>query len=149
MVILQWPPATEVLMDFIAFMSLRELSPSTARSCISCISYHCKITGFKDPTVNFVISKMLNGYQQLYKRVDAMLPITHEILKRIVVILQIICYNTYEAYLFSAAFCLAYFGFFRVGELVVSKIGNVGHALKIEDISTDTDKMKVFYLKVV
>ena len=131
-------------MDFIAFISLRELSPSTARSYISGISYHCQINGFQDPTVNFVISKMLNGYQKLYKRVDARLPITHELLKRIVVILQIICYSTYEAYLFSATFCLAYFGFFRVGELVVSKIGNVGHALNIEDISIDTDKMRVF-----
>ena len=86
----------------------------------------------------------VNGYQKLYKRVDTRLPISHDLLEKILNTLNVICYSSFESSLFSASFCLAYFGFFRVGELVVSNIGTVDHALHFGDLSVDSETIKIF-----
>ena len=102
-------------MEFIAFISLRGLSHSTARSYISGISFCCKIKGLSDTTNNFVVSKMLKGFLKLNRRVDSRLPITHDLLGQIISTLPTICYTAYETALFKAVFCMAFFGFFRLG----------------------------------
>lgn len=49
------------------------------------------------------------------------LPILEDLLIHIVNKLNPICYSLYETKLFSAAFSLAFHGFFRVGEIVLTK----------------------------
>ena len=129
-----WPPSLTTLTEFIAFMSLRGFAPSTARSYMSGISFCCKIKNVTDPTNNFIISKLHNGFHRLHKRIDTRLPITYDILRSIVGALPAICYSSFEAQLFKAIFSLAFFGFFRIGELVVSNLNCDGHALLINDV---------------
>lgn len=141
-----WPPPLGVVIDFIAFMSLKGMSPSTARCYISGIAFACKVKDLSDPTGNFIISKMLNGFKKMHRRVDTRLPITHELLERILRTLPTVCYTSYEAELFSAVFSLAFFGFFRVGELVISSLNNEGHALRVNDLHLENGNsaIKVF-----
>ena len=71
------------------------------------------------------ISKMLEGYRRSKFTKDTRLPITYEILVEICVQLQSICKSEYEVTLFKAAYTLAFFGLFIVGELVSSSAATI------------------------
>lgn len=63
-----------------------------------------------------------------------MLPITHDILSKIVAILPGIYFNNFEVKLFKTAFTLAYGGLFRVGEITATKGKNPNHIVSDDDV---------------
>uniref|UniRef100_A0A8W8P187 Tyr recombinase domain-containing protein n=1 Tax=Magallana gigas TaxID=29159 RepID=A0A8W8P187_MAGGI len=50
---------------------------------------------------------------------------------------------TLEATLFTAIFVTAFYGYFRIGELVQNSITDIGHAVQLEDITFGTDNKSV------
>ena len=86
-----WPPSLEEIVQFVAYMSLKNLSPNTAKSYISAVGYKCKISGFPDVTQNFIVHKLLEGMKMVKYRADTRLPITPVILQKIISILPEIC----------------------------------------------------------
>lgn len=60
----------------------------------------------------------LKGYRRSRKRRDSRCPVSFEILQRVLAQLVGLCSSAYEASLFQVAFSLAFFGAFRMGELV-------------------------------
>ena len=125
----QWPPTLQSVVEFTAWLSTQGVSPSTAKSYMAGIGFHCKISGFVDVTQFFIITKMLSGMTRLDARVDQRFPISPELLVKIIQVLPVVCSSVYETTLFSAIFSLAFYGFLRVGELVVASKGEWGHAL--------------------
>ena len=115
-------------------MSLKDLSANTAKSYISAVGFKCKISGCSDVTQNFIVHKVLEGMKRLKNRADTRLPITPAILQRIVSILPGICFNMYENKLFKAAFTLAYWGLFMVGEITLSNKKNINNMLSNNDV---------------
>ena len=75
---------------------------------------------------------------------DHRLPITRELLNRILSILSIICTSNYETDLFRAAFLLAFHGFFRVGELTVGHKGDHIQRLIIENVKLVSNYFEIF-----
>lgn len=72
-----------------------------------------------------------------------MLPITEQILGKIVGALCNICSNTYESKLFTAAYTLAFFAFLRVGETVLTEC-NDSHSilsLGINDVRLENNQL--------
>jgi len=134
-VAVQWPPNVALMTDFIAHLSLREFSPASARLYVAGIGYNCKILNVKDVTQNFVIKKMLLGFAQMKHRTDSRLPLTPSLLCNIFDKLPVGCSSDYESRLFRAAFSLAYFGLFRVGELVADSSSCRAHALLIKNVT--------------
>jgi hypothetical protein len=63
---------------------------------------------------------MLEGLRRIKPSKDVYSSISHPLLKRIVNVLQTICTNKYEYYLFSSASLLAYFTLLGVREITVS-----------------------------
>lgn len=61
-------------------------------------------------------------------------PITLDILRKIIVALPSVCTSHYEASLFSAIFTTAFFGYFRIGELVQNTSKEVGHAIQTSNV---------------
>lgn len=144
---LSWPPPVEQLIDFIAFLSLEDYSPTTARLYLAGIGFHCKMDQLQDTTQNFVLKKLLTGFERNRKRVDTRLPITPQLLGKIINICPYICANKFESCLFSAAFSLAYFGFFRVGELTACSKRAMIHALPFSSVSfTDNNRTLEIYI---
>lgn len=134
-------------MNFIAHLSLNGYAESTARNYIAAIGYQCKINGYLNTTNSFIVSKLLDGLRRLKGKADSRLPITEEILGRIVGALCNICSNTYESKLFTAAYTLAFFAFLRVGEIVLSK-GNDSHSiLGINDVRLDNNQLTITIIK--
>lgn len=129
-----WPPSRQHIIDFIAYISSKGCAPSTAKSYISAVAFQCKMLGVSDPTQCFVIRKMLLGMSRLDRRVDSRLPVTPDLLSKLLKSLPNVCKSVYETSLFSAIFSLAYFGFFRIGELVVSSPGLHGHVINVRNV---------------
>lgn len=68
------------------------------------------------------------------------MPITREILKKLIEKRPVICSNLYETKLFTAAYITAFFGFFRVCEIATVKKGNLGHEIQFDSIKVSKDK---------
>ena len=85
---------------------------------ISGLSFLHKINGYPDPSANFAIQKMLEGCRRSRKVKDLRSPISLQTLNKIIGALKHICYTKYETVLFGTVFSFAYYGLFRVSELV-------------------------------
>lgn len=120
-------------------------SHSTAVSYISGLSYFHKINDLTDNTQKFVIRKLLEGYKRSSQSgKDSRLPITRELLHKILCILPAVCKNKYENMLFSAAFSMAFHGFLRVGELTVDgKTGQL-HTILFQNTKVDEHQIQLF-----
>lgn len=128
------------MVQYLLHLSTSGLAYSTARSYLSAISYNCKLQGIGDPTSQFLVTKLLQGMKRLNHNSDTRLPITKDLLEKIILVLPTTCTNSYETSLFSAAFSLAFHGLFRVGELTVHcKIPN-NIVLGMENLTLDPDK---------
>jgi hypothetical protein len=99
------------------------------------LAYHHKIRNWYDPKQIFVVKKLLDGCSKLKKSVDQRTPILYDKLLVICKQLPYICRDSYEVCLFKTAFILAYFGLFRVSELVYTTEMQHERPLKITDIS--------------
>jgi hypothetical protein len=86
------------------------------------ISFILRIQGFSDLTDNFIIKKMLAGYDKLNKRCDIRKPIILDILIQLSDALVHICSSKYEVVMFKAAFTLTFSAFLRVGEILLNTL---------------------------
>ena len=91
--------------------------------------------GLSDDSSSISVVKILEGYRRSRSSQDSRLPITLDILHSISLHLDTVCVSSYETVLFHAAFTLAFFGLFRVGELVLSD-SNYQRPLQLSDIRT-------------
>ena len=106
---------------FIAFMSYSDLSFSTASTYLAGLAFKQKIEGFQDPLDSFVVKKMLAGFRRINPtNHDLRLPITGDILKKIISSLPFITSSNFETKLMHAAFTLAFHGFLRIGEVAAN-----------------------------
>lgn len=129
-----WPPTPYQLTQFIAYLAIHKYSLSTAKSYLAGISFYCKISDVSDTTQSFIVKKTLLGYCRSKVQTDDHKPITLDILRKIIVALPSVCTSYYEASLFSAIFTTAFFGYFRIGELVQNTSKEVGHAIQTSNV---------------
>ena len=126
---LVWPADPNHVIQYAAFLSLENRSYSTARTYITALSTLHRLRGWEDPTNNFLLQKLMTGFGRSKSQVDSRLPITFDKLRQLIDCLHTVCDNTFEHDLFRAAFTLAFFGFFRISELV----GQVKHGKTVTD----------------
>ncbi|XP_038064538.1 uncharacterized protein LOC119739488 isoform X1 [Patiria miniata] len=130
-----WPSPCGHIAAFIAHLSLEGLAPSTIGTYTAAAAYVHKINGWPDPTDSFIVRKMREGCRRQGRRCDPRRPITAELLEKICNILRAITSSNLEAALFCAAFSLAFFVFFRVGELTTaSKSAGHERTLNFQDV---------------
>ena len=114
-----WPPPLSHVTTFVAYLSLNNKAYRTVNCYLSAINFRCKYNQHAGFSQNFIVQKMLDGLKRLKKSSDTRLPITEDLLCRIVDNLPNVCSSKYEADMFSSAFSLAFHGFLRVGEFGV------------------------------
>lgn len=119
---------------FIAYCAEKEFSPKTVMTYMHGLNFFQKLYGLPSLFDSFLIKNMLEGYKRLRSKTDARAPITKEILEKICKVLPHICKSVYECKLFTAAYSLAYFGLFRVSELVFTSEVQSDCPLQLEDI---------------
>lgn len=77
------------------------------------------------------------------KVTDKRAPLTKAILMASCSVLPLVCYNNYEATLFKSLFVLAYFGLFRVSELIAPSNTVTGFTLQYSDVTFDSTMQAV------
>lgn len=87
---------------------------------MAALAFWFKLRGWEDFTKGFVVRQAIKGLKRGGVRSDSRRPLSVDTLRGLVRILGGICFSAYEIALFRAAFVLAFFGAFRVGELVSS-----------------------------
>ena len=118
-----WPASLYDVLCFIAYLFKDGLSHSSINCYLSGLSFFHKMNNFMDNTQTFVVRKMLEGIKRSSgHQCDNRLPITKEMLKRIILSLPCVCKSSYESKLFSSVFSLCFHAFLRVGEVAFSNI---------------------------
>jgi hypothetical protein len=111
-------PLNDILF-YIAYLSHTNHSPSTVVTYISGLSHFHKLHNFPDNTQVFMVEKMIEGLKRKRpSKADVRVPISLDLLKRLITSLRSICTSTYEAALFSFAFSLAFFALLRIREIM-------------------------------
>jgi site-specific recombinase XerD len=133
-----WPAEQQHIVLFVSYCFEKGLSPKTIRTYISGLNYMHKMKGWYDIYSIFMIKKLLEGCSRTRKTMDTRAPITYNLLVIIVRQLHKVCNSAYESTLFSALFVLAYYGLFRVSELVSTNINS--NQIQISDVTILHDK---------
>ena len=107
-------------MYFVASLSGRGLAPATIAIAgqMSAIGFLHKLNGVPDPVGSGVVQKMLQGVRRMGVAGDLRLPVTADILVWLCVKLDGGLFGPYQASMMRALVTVAFFVFFRLGELV-------------------------------
>ncbi|XP_060590037.1 uncharacterized protein LOC132745207 isoform X1 [Ruditapes philippinarum] len=132
---LQWPISIQNIVFFISYCFERGMASKTITTYVAGLNYFHKLSGFYDISKIFMVSKLLEGCKKSRKSHDNRAPITKQVLKILCDMLPLCCYNAYETRLFTTLFIFAYFGLFRISELVVPKVLESRDVLWNSDIS--------------
>jgi len=138
---LVWPIPQSHIVMFIAYCFEKSYSPSSITTYISELSLFHKINGWYSISDVFVVSTILQGCRRLRPVVDEWAPITLSMLQQICAAVPVVSNSIFESRLFKALFSVAYFGLFRVSELVFTNNGN--RSISVVDIRFDSDQKHV------
>ena len=144
-----FPSTQSMLTRFIAYLFLQKFSPSTIASYISAIGFGHKARMLSDPTSSFIVKKILKGAEKLKVKVDCRLPITGEILVRLVNAIPLVISNLYFQSLMRAMFLIAFYAFLRIGEITVSKQKDRSKVLQISNTNFSFHCNKLFGVSLV
>ena len=129
---------------FIASLSLQNKAPSTISAYVAAISTWHKSLRLPDPCDDFIVKKSLKGGFKEPTPSDLREPITIELLGKLVAALRPVSDSTYERKMFKAAYLLAFFGLFRIGEFVADTKGRAQRSvLLLSDIAIQGNSLKV------
>lgn len=120
---------------YIAYCSEKDYSAKTIMTYMHGLSFYQKLANLNSLFQSFLVQKMLEGVKRLGTRADTRAPLTRGLLSRLCQSLPSICKSPYETLLFQAAFSLAYFGLFRVGELVLAAQDQNDRPIRTTDVS--------------
>lgn len=135
--------------NFIGHLFEIGYSPSSIASHISALTYIHKMLKLPDPAQCFLVQKLLRGCYKLGPSVDTRLPITGEILKKLVNSLDQSVSTRAHSLLLKALFLMAFHGFFRLGELVIKSKTQSDKVIQRSDVHFETAHGKLKQVQVV
>lgn len=143
------PVAVVDVCNFIGHLFLVNYSPSSIASHISAISYVHKILNMQDPTQAFITRKILKGCKSSVPTKDTRLPITPDILQKLLQALA----HTVPQYslriLLRALFLLAFHAFLRLGEVAAKTLNNSKHVLQRSDVTFQYTGSKLSAVQII
>lgn len=143
-----YPVSSSSLALFISYLCARGLAPATIKSHLSAIAYVHKMKGFPDPTKTFVIEKLLVAIGRR-SRADIRLPISRSLLYQLVNALKNTNSSAYQRSLYTAMFLIAFYGFFRSGELACKSHKHPDQVVQFKQISFLVHEEQIRAVKIV
>lgn len=134
------PPSLSHLLLYIAHCYQIGLVASTTRTHISALSFTFQLGGYQYLTQNFLIKKQLQGFSKVRPTMDNRLPITPDILARIVSALPFATTSAFISTLLHAMYVLAFCAFLRVGEITKTS-GSKQHFLLAKQVTLNKDPL--------
>ena len=145
---LSLPLSPPQLALFIAYLSAKKFAHSTVTSYLSAISYVHKLKGYQDPTKTFLIHKLLTASSR-QRLADFRLPITRPVLHELVRSLRHTNSSAFQRCLYSAMFLLAFYGFFRLGELAAKSATCAASLVQFKDLTFLVHEGQPHMLKIM
>lgn len=141
------PISVSDMARFIAFLFQKGYKSSSISSIVAGLGYFHSICSFSNPGAHILIKKLIKGAKNLNGSFDMRLPITVNILQQLVGVIKRTATSTYESYLYSAMFTLAFHALLRIGEYTVSSATS-NHTLLMNHVellykSSTLDKMLI------
>ena len=141
------PLTSATLTLFVSYLHACQLGPATVTSYLPAISYVHKLRGVSVPTKTFVIQKLLTAvYRSRFA--DIRLPITRSILHQLLGSLQHTNSSTSQHTTLSAMFLVAFYGFFRVGELTTKSQNSSSQVIQYSNVSFRTNSADICGVKI-
>lgn len=119
------PLSINQIMLFIGYLNLLNYAPASILTYVTALGYIHKIKGLIDPTKTYPVQKLLSAVMKVNNKKDTRLPITINILFRLVSSLQHTTQGVYYRALFRAMYTVSFFGLMRMGEVTTDKFGKV------------------------
>ena len=141
------PLTSATLTLFVSYLHACQLAPTTVTSYLSAISYVHKLQGLPDPTKTFVIQKLLTAVNRS-RSADIRLPITRSILHQLLGSLQHTNSSASQRTTLSAMFLVAFYGFFRVGELTTKTRASFSNVLQYSNVSFHMNYADIYGVKI-
>ncbi|XP_075688135.1 uncharacterized protein LOC142656971 [Rhinoderma darwinii] len=110
---------------------------------ISAVAFGFKLRGFQDVSKEFLVSQALKGLRRGRVEADSRRPVSFALLSSLGGSLASVCRSSDEMDLFRLAFSLAFFGAFRIGELVSPSTKQAG-GLRSGEVSLFADRLEVW-----
>ena len=132
------------LIVYLGYLKQLSLSASTARKHLTGISHCLRHNLLPDFTKSAPVQKVMKGFGRKTKNRDLRLPISLELLEKIIQVLPSVCHTWYEVLLFRTAFTLAFAALLRVSELAAVDKVTVGHALLRENVTSGQNSLTLF-----
>ena len=131
---------------FVSSLFDQGYAPSTMATHLSAIACVHKLNGFPDPTSTFLIQKAMQGARKSRGKADTRLPITFDILCKLVDALTLAGVSAWDQVMYRSMFFLAFFALARIGELCISA-KNVDNVLTISSLVQikGSDNLRVIF----
>ena len=142
------PVSTASIALFISFLCAKGLAPATINTYLSAISYAHKVKGFHDPTKSFLIDKLRVAVGRR-GQADIRLPVTRYLLYELVRSLAHTSPSAYQRSLYGAMFLIAFYGFFRLGELACKAKKRSTEVVQLDQVTFLKQNSLVTAVKVV
>lgn len=127
--------SSEAIYAFLQALRDQGRSVSYMRAHLVVASFYAKLRGVQDAGNSFLVRKALAEWSRLEgARKDGRRPLNLHTLGEMLHALQSVCSSAYEVTLFAAAFILAFYGAFRVYELVGTSESNTAGGLQWQDV---------------
>lgn len=123
---------------YCAYMEDRGFAAATVATDVSAFAFVHKLLRHPNPGSSFVVQSILSAMRKKSPP-DSRAPISRELLEKLIEQLSVRFGKTYNFFLFRAIFCVAFFGFCRIGEVV--KTTTDGHALRLGDVQVNSQEV--------
>ena len=133
-IVLSLPLSTHLVVEFVAYLFLKGYQHSSITTYLSAVSYVHKLADGPDPTQSFIVKKVLAGARRSHNSPNVRLPITPDILNKILQALLVSEFDNYTKILLRAMILLAFFAFLRVGEITSTPGGIAQHTIQDAEV---------------
>ena len=124
------------MIQFIPFLSLGQLAPSTISSYVSGVQHHLRLRNLPTFGNNFLLKLVLKGVSNSHEQMDVRLPVSLDILQNMITALDMVAASPYDVALYTAVLSAGFFGLLHPGEMVYSE-----HALVASNVYISSTKV--------
>ncbi len=128
---------------YLGYLKQLNMSAATARKHLTGIAHCLKNNLLPDFTKCGPVQKVMKGFGRKSTTKPLRLPISLELLEKIIRVLPEVCHSWYEVLLFRAAFTLAFAALLRVSEVAAVDGKALGHALLMENVTLSADHLTI------
>lgn len=137
-----FPVSVSMVALFTADLHEQKYAAATIASDLSAIAFVHKMLQQPNPCSDFLVVSLLRSTRRVVT-VDSRAPVSRELLRRMIQRLYVEKGMCFEFVLFRAVFSVAFYGFCRIGELVVS--GTADHRLRRRDVTLREREVEVVF----